>query len=152
MTFDIIPWFLHSIYVTIFSRYMLSMLFLEIIFFLCYCLNPSYVMTFDIIPVKLSFFMSPSKALVCNDIRRYSHFFLHFRMGQRITSTLGRAQKKKLELRRRTLSMLIFLGVENLVDVSHLQPSMLIFSMLIPHPGKVGRILIWRYTEGYNPD
>jgi hypothetical protein len=30
--------------------------------------------------------------------------------------------------------MLIFLGVENLVDVSHLQPSMLIFAMLIPHP------------------
>jgi hypothetical protein len=32
-----------------------------------------YVMTFDAIPI----------------------FFLHFRMGQRITSTSGRAQKKK---------------------------------------------------------
>ncbi len=50
MTFDVIPWFLHSIYVTIFSCDMLSMLFLENIFFLCNRLKPSYVMTLDIIP------------------------------------------------------------------------------------------------------
>jgi hypothetical protein len=43
------------------------------IFFLCNHLKPKYVMTFDVIP----------------------GFFLHFRIGQRITSTLGRAQKKK---------------------------------------------------------
>ena len=80
--------------------------------FLCQCLKPPYVMTFDVIPI----------------------FFLHFRMVQRITSTSGRAQKKKLEQRRQTFSMLIFLGVEKVVDVNHLRPSMLIFSMLIPHP------------------
>ncbi len=50
MTFDVIPWFLHSIYVTIFSCDMLSRLFLENIFFLCNRLKPSYVMTFNVIP------------------------------------------------------------------------------------------------------
>ena len=47
MTFDVIPWFLHSIYVTILSCDMLSTLFLENIFFLCNRLKPSYVITFD---------------------------------------------------------------------------------------------------------
>ena len=61
-------------------------------------------------------------------------FFLHFRIGQRITSTLGRAQKKKLEQRRQTFSMLIFLGVQTVVDVNHLLLSMLIFLLLLPHP------------------
>jgi hypothetical protein len=84
------------------------------IFFLCNHLKPKYVMTFDVIP----------------------GFFLHFRIGQRITSTLGRAQKKKLEQRRQTFSMLIFLGVQTVVDVNHLLPSMLIFSLLLPHPNQ----------------
>ncbi len=30
--------------------------------------------------------------------------------------------------------MLIFLGVQTVVDVNHLLPSMLIFSLLLPHP------------------
>jgi hypothetical protein len=68
-------------------------------------------MTFDVIPI-----------------------FFFFWMGQRITSTSGRPQKKKLELRRRTFSMLIFLGAEKVVDVNHLRSSMLIFLLLVPHP------------------
>jgi hypothetical protein len=43
-------------------------------------------------------------------------------------------QKKKLEQRRQIFSMLIFLGVKKVVDVNHLRLSMLIFSMLLPHP------------------
>jgi hypothetical protein len=53
-------------------------------------------------------------------------------MGQRITSTLGRAPPKKLEQRRRTFSMLIFLGVKKVIDVNHLRS--LIFLLLVPHP------------------
>jgi hypothetical protein len=30
--------------------------------------------------------------------------------------------------------MLIFLGLEKVVDVNHLRSSMLIFSLLVPHP------------------
>ncbi len=110
---------LHSIYVTVFSCNMLSTLFLENISFLCHCLKPSYVMTFNVIP----------------------GFFLHFHMRWGITSTISTAPPKA-GTTSTNFSMLIFLGVENLVDVSHLQPSMLIFLvlmflMLIPHPLKL---------------
>ncbi len=76
-------------------------------------------------------------------------FFLHFQMGQRITWILGRAPppKKKLEQRRHTLSMLIFLEVEKVVDVNHLRPSMLIFSMLLPHPEKTDIVTRIRHVE-----
>ncbi len=80
-------------------------------YILCQLLKPPYVMTFDIIPILFTFLN-----------------------GTKNNIDIGPGPKKKLELCRRTLSMLIFLGVENLVDVSHLRPSMLIFSTLIPHP------------------
>ena len=128
MTFDFIPWFLHSIYVTIFSCDMLSTLFLENISFLCHCittllienisflcnhLKPSYVMTFNVIPGFFSFSNVTKNNI---DIRP--------------------GPPKKLEQRRRTFSMLIFLGVEKVVDVNHLRPLMLIFSLLVPLPRK----------------
>ena len=74
----------------------------------------SYVMTFNVIP---GFFLTFSYA-----------------MRNNINNPIG--PPKKLEQHRQTFSMLIFLGVENLVNVSHLRPSMLIFSMLVPHPLK----------------
>ncbi len=82
------------------------------IFLLCQCLKPPYVMTFDIIPIS----------------------FFTFSNGTKNNIDIGPGPKKKLEQRQQTFSMLIFLGVETVVDVNHLLPSMLIFSLLLPHP------------------
>ena len=69
-------------------------------------------MTFDIIPI-----------------------FFTFLNGTKNNIDIGLGPPpKKLELRRRTLSMLIFLGVKKVVDVNHLLSLMLIFLMLLPHP------------------
>ena len=116
MTFDIIPWFLHSIYVTVFSCDMLSTLFLENISFLCHCLKPSYVMPFNVIPWflhsiyvtafscdMLSTLFLENIFFLCNRLKPsyvmtfdvIPGFFLHFWMGQRLTSTLGRAPPPK---------------------------------------------------------
>jgi hypothetical protein len=48
---------IYHFYVNVLSHHMLwhSMLFLENIFFLCNCLKPSYVMTFNVIPIFFSF-------------------------------------------------------------------------------------------------
>ena len=63
---NVLSWFLHSIYVTIFSCDMLSTLFLENIFFLCNRLKPSYVMTFDVIPVFFFSFLNGTKNNIDN--------------------------------------------------------------------------------------
>jgi hypothetical protein len=57
-------------------------------------------------------------------------------------------QIKKLELRRQIFSMLIFLGVEKVVDVNHLRSSMLIFSMLLPHPIIKRLSILWQKKHG----
>jgi hypothetical protein len=69
-------------------------------------------MTFDVIPI----------------------FFYIFEWDKEKHQHWAGPPQKKLEQRRRTFSMLIFIGVEKVVDVNHLQPSMLIFSLLVPHP------------------
>ncbi len=119
MTFNFIPWFLHSIYVTVISCDMLSMLFLENISFLCHYLKPSFVMTFDIIPSKyllLCNCLKPSYVMTFDII---PVFFFHFQMQQRITSTSGQAQKKSwnnvdkiflMLIWSKRLSMLIICG------------------------------------------
>ncbi len=66
-------------------------------------------MTFDVIPVVFFTFSNWTK--------------------YNIDIGLG-PKKKKLEQRRQTFLMLIFLGVQTVVDVNHLLPSMLIFSLL----------------------
>jgi hypothetical protein len=43
--------------------------------------------------------------------------------------------------------MLIFLGVQTAVDVNHLLPSMLIFSLLVTGPKNYGRFSIKKYVE-----
>jgi hypothetical protein len=83
------------------------------IFLLCQCLKPPYVMTFDVIPISFFTFLNRTK--------------------NNIDNGPGPPQKK-LEQCQQTFSMLIFLGVETVVDVNHLLPSMLIFLLLLPHP------------------
>jgi hypothetical protein len=40
--------------------------------------------------------------------------------------------------------MLVFLGLEKVVDVNHLRSSMLIFSLLVPHPDKTAKLSHFR--------
>ena len=61
-------------------------------------------------------------------------FFFTFSNWTKNNIDIGPGPKKKLEQRRQTFSMLIFLGVQTVVDLNHLLPSMLIFSLLLPHP------------------
>jgi hypothetical protein len=47
--------------------------------------------------------------------------------------------------------MLIFLGLKKVVDVNHLRSSMLIFSLLVPHPVlRYENIIFWLYWGSHN--
>jgi hypothetical protein len=67
-------------------------------------------------------------------------FFYIFELDKELHRHWAGPPQKKLEQRRQTFSMLIFLGVQTVVDVNHLLPSMLIF--LLPHPGYSAKVIL----------